>query len=265
MTALLGCALLVAVVAAVRGTWSPCGLSMLSAINPLSEQSRGHRYGLTCTWFVAGSVLGGVAMGALGAVLSPLASLVPAAAVGCVAALVTLASDLRLGGFSLPTHPRQVDETWFGAFRRWVYAAGFGAQIGIGFATYIMTAATYLVVVLAALTGSAVAALAVGAVFGLLRGLAVLLSAAAQTPADLRRLHRRLDRLGPWSSRTAVAAQAFVAVVLADQSAGPAGTLIVVVALAAAAVTHAIFGTVGRLPTRLRTVPAESSASSHGR
>jgi hypothetical protein len=240
MTALLGCALLVAVVAAVRGTWSPCGLSMLSAINPLSEQSRGHRYGLTCTWFVAGSVLGGVAMGAFGAVLSPLAALVPAAAVGCVAALVTLASDLRLGGFSLPTHPRQVDETWFGAFRRWVYAAGFGAQIGIGFATYIMTAATYLVVVLAALTGSAIAALAVGAVFGLLRGLAVLLSAAAQTPAELRRLHRRLDLLGPWSSRAAVATQASVAVVLADQAVGSAGALIVVVALAAGAVTRPV-------------------------
>ena len=35
--ALLAVALAVAVVAAVRGMWSPCGLSMLSSLNPVSE------------------------------------------------------------------------------------------------------------------------------------------------------------------------------------------------------------------------------------
>jgi hypothetical protein len=43
-------ALFVAVVAALRGTWSPCGLSMLSSLNPVSERSRGHRFWGTAVW-----------------------------------------------------------------------------------------------------------------------------------------------------------------------------------------------------------------------
>ncbi len=35
---------LVAVAAAVRSTWSPCGLSMLSTITPMSEQAKDHSY-----------------------------------------------------------------------------------------------------------------------------------------------------------------------------------------------------------------------------
>src|ERR1044071_9362159 len=53
-------ALIVAVAAATRSTWSPCGLSMLSTITPMAEQSRGHRYGVTATWFILGAGLGGL-------------------------------------------------------------------------------------------------------------------------------------------------------------------------------------------------------------
>jgi len=36
--------LAVAVAAAVRSTWSPCGQSMLSQLTPVGEASRGYRY-----------------------------------------------------------------------------------------------------------------------------------------------------------------------------------------------------------------------------
>jgi len=36
--------LAVAISAAARSTWSPCGLSMLSSLTPLAERGRGHRY-----------------------------------------------------------------------------------------------------------------------------------------------------------------------------------------------------------------------------
>jgi len=62
----------VAVVAAVRSTWSPCGLSMLATITPLAERARGHRYGVTVTWFVLGSVLGGLEVDEAGSVILPL-------------------------------------------------------------------------------------------------------------------------------------------------------------------------------------------------
>ena len=232
--------LVVAVIAAVRGVFSPCGLSMISAINPFTEASRGNRYWLTAAWFVLGSVLGGALFGgiaAIGAVLfSQLAgSFAGTAMVAALCCLVAFAGDTSAFGFRLPEHPRQVNERWLGTYRRWVYACGFGVQIGTGFATYIMTAAVYLAAVLAALTGSPGFAMATGLVFGLVRGLAVLLSRGAADPAALRRLHRRLDRLAPWSLRVAVAAEAAGALVLGFGAAGWFGAAAVSVPLGALA------------------------------
>ena len=94
-------------------------------------------------------------------------------------------------------------------------------QIGIGFATYIMTAATCLLVALAALTGSPALALATGTVFGLVRGLAVLLSARCRTGPALRQLHLRLSALEPASLRTVMIIEALLAGGLAYAAAGP--------------------------------------------
>lgn len=228
---------LVTVAAAVRGIWSPCGLSMISAINPFTERSRGNRYWLTALWFIAGSVLGGALLGALagvGAVLwgSLAASVAVTAGVACVGCLVAAASDGSTLGFRLPGHPRQVNEQWLGRYRRWVYACGFGMQIGVGFATYIMTAAVYLTVLLGALSGSAATAFAVGLLFGLVRGLAGLLSSGARDPAALRRLHRRLDLLAPWSLRAVMAVEATGAAVLGYAASGPFGLALVAVPIA---------------------------------
>src|SRR3954447_5364299 len=115
MSVLTSCALITAVVAGARGTWSPCGLSMLSSINPVSEAARGHRYAVTCAWFVLGAVFGGLLLGAGTAVLAvPLSGLPWTRGLAVAAALVTVAADLRL--VSLPINPRQVDETWLRTF-----------------------------------------------------------------------------------------------------------------------------------------------------
>src|SRR5690349_8665958 len=60
----------VAVVAAFRSTWSPCGLSMLATITPLAERGRGHQYRSTVAWFVVGSLLGGASLGVVIAVMA---------------------------------------------------------------------------------------------------------------------------------------------------------------------------------------------------
>ncbi len=190
-------AVLVALVAAVRSTWSPCGLSMLSTITPLAEQGRGHRYRTTAAWFVVGSVIGGATLGMVTALLA--AGVGPAAhastsvlaAIAAAACVATLAADTRIGGFRLPVHHRQVNERWLDQFRPWVYGAGFGWQIGTGLATYIKTCAVYLMIVLAALTGSPTTALLVGVAFGLVRGLAVFLGRNITSAAGLAAFHRR--------------------------------------------------------------------------
>lgn len=209
--------LVVAVAAGGRGVWSPCGLSMLSTITPLGERARGARYGWTAGWYIAGSVAGGACLGAVLAV----PALVVGPAVGvvaAVAALVAMASDTRLAGFQLPMHRRQVNERWLDRYRPWVYGAGFGWQIGTGFATYIVTSANYLLVVLAVASGSVTVALAAGTVFGLTRGLAVLLTRGATTPDALLRLHEGVHRHGRRVRDVVVAVEAAVAVVAAGRT-----------------------------------------------
>lgn len=219
-------ALVVAAAAAVRSTWSPCGLSMLSSMTPLSERSRGHRYPVTAALFLVGAVLGGLTLGllaALGAVAVGWAGLSLTASLGAAAvvALAGAAIDAGLVGPPLPHHRRQVNELWFGRFRRWVYASGFGWQIGTGLATYIMTAAVYATVALAALTASPIVALGVGAFFGTVRGLAVLAGSRITTPERLTAFHRRFDALGQPVRWAVVAVQSAVAVVAVALAWGP--------------------------------------------
>lgn len=228
-----------AVVAGARGTWSPCGLSMVSAINPFSERSRGHRYGLTCGWFVAGALVGGAGLGLLGgvgalAVGATGADTTTALLLAAVVCLAAVAVDTGALGRRPPFFHRQVDETWLWSYRRWLYAAGFGLQIGAGLATYVMTASTVGLVLLAALTGSPATAVGTGLLFGLVRGSAVLLTARARTPQSLLRLHAGLDRLAPWSIAVVVATQAVLAAVLAGTAAGPAAAAAAVVVAVAA-------------------------------
>jgi hypothetical protein len=236
---MLTVALVTAAIAALRGMWSPCGLSMLTSLNPVSEAARGHRFWGAAVEYVAGAVLGGAVLGtgcAAGAYLLALAD--PPARVlwvlALVAALVGVGSDTRVFGRSLPDHPRQVDERWLVKYRRWIYAGGYGVQIGTGFATYIMTAAVYLTTALAVLTASPAAALSVGLTFGAVRGLLILVSAGARTPERLRAAHQRIAALAGPSLWAAIAVQAAVAVVAAGAVAGPvgAGAIAVLVGLA---------------------------------
>lgn len=229
MTVLIVLACVVAAGAALRSTWSPCGLSMLSTITPLAEASRGRRWGLTAAWFVLGATLGGATLGLLaagGAALVGALGPAPAVALGAVAvaALTTASMDAGIGT-EMPHHRRQVDEAWLDQFRSWVYGVGFGWQIGTGLATYIMTAAVYLTVVAASLTGRPATAMAVCVLFGLLRGLAILAGARLTDPERLRRFHRRFDLAGPPVRRAVMVLQVVVAVVAALAAAGPAWAL----------------------------------------
>lgn len=210
----------VAVGAAIRSTWSPCGLSMLSTITPFAERSRGHRYSVTSTWFVLGAIAGGATLGALGALAAELVSLAHPSttvttAAACAAAVVCAAGDIGLLGVRFPVFRRQVNERWLDNYRGWLYGSGFGWQIGVGVATYIMTAGVFLLFALAALTATPLQAFLLCVGFGLVRGLAVLSTAGLTTPASMRTFHSRFDAAAPWSRAGAIAVQLAVAVVAA--------------------------------------------------
>ena len=228
-------AFVVALAAAVRSTWSPCGLSMLSTITPVSERAKGHRYGATCAWFVVGATVGGLSLGGLIAGLAVVVRTVGpgpvvVGTVALVGALVVLVSDTGLAGARVPVHFRQVNERWLDAYRPWVYGAGFGFQIGTGVATYITTGAVYLMVVLGALTGDPLVALALGGAFGLVRGLAVLLTRRITTPSGLLLFHQRFTSLRPRADRAVLVALGITVVVLDLVLIASGGTVPVVVA-----------------------------------
>jgi hypothetical protein len=252
-------ALVVAIAAAVRSTWSPCGLSMLSSITPMTEQGRGHRFVSTASWFVLGAAIGGATLGLAVTIPAALLQAVAPAAttvlvLAAIAALVGALSDLRPFGWHLPYHGRQVNEDWLAQYRSWVYGAGFGWQIGVGLATYIMTAAVYLLIVLAALTASPLAAFSVCLVFGDVRGLAIFLGSGMTTPARMRAFHQRFDALREPVRVAVIAVQFAVAAAAGLALWTPAiGAMVAVGAMAAAVIGLAVVA--GRRPSST-TVPA---------
>jgi len=215
---ILGFGFVIALAAAARSTWSPCGLSMLSQITPMAEAGRQQKFARTASWFVAGAVLGGVTLGAAiagGAIALDAAGIGhnTALALTAGAAFIAAAVDAKLFGFGPPFLTRQVNEAWLSKYRAWVYGGGFGWQIGAGVTTYVMTAAVPLMIVVGALSTNAWGALAIGALFGLARGLAVLLGARLHTPAALLAFHRRFDAWGEPVGRAVIGVQLAVAAI----------------------------------------------------
>lgn len=171
---------------------------MLASITPLGERGRRSHWGLTVGMFVvaatgAGAALGTL-LGAVGAVLLSGVSPGPRLAVFAVAALVALVLDAS--PVRVPGPRRQVDERWRDEYRGWVYGAGYGAQLGVGITTVVQSAATYLALLGAMLSGSAVSGALIVGVFGAARGVQPLAAAHVRRPEQLLALHVRLHRVG---------------------------------------------------------------------
>jgi len=187
---------------------------MLTSITPLGERGRGNRYAVTLTAYVLGCVLGGATTGlVLGSVGALLPSL-PSPAVLLLAAGACLLAALAAVRGWLPLGRRQVDEDWLTRYRGWVYGLGFGYQLGLGVVTIVTSAATVAVLVLALLTQSALAGLAVGAIFGVARAVPALLLGRAQSHAELRTLAAGLERRAPAAARSTTVALAAGGLVL---------------------------------------------------
>jgi hypothetical protein len=217
---------------------------MLSSITPMSERARNQRWGVTATWFVVGGIAGGVTLGALAALLAAgiaLAGLSTTAGVSAGAVCALAAASLDLGAFGLapPYLRRQVNEIWLGTYRGWLYGVGFGWQIGVGITTYIMTAAVFLTIALAALTADPLIAFAIATLFGTIRGLGVILARNIDSPAQLSAFHRRFHDLGPTTRAVTIAVQLVVAVLLAWSAGGA------IVGLALSVTVVAAFGIKG--------------------
>jgi hypothetical protein len=193
---------------------------MLSSITPLGERGRGQRWSITIVAYLVGAVVGGALLGmVLGVVgeITTAAGLSDAARGGLAlgAAVVAVAFDAPGSPLTLPRWRRQVNEDWLTRYRGWVYGFGFGAQLGFGLVTIVVSAVIYLAFVLGALAGSLTGGLVVGLTYGVVKGVTALGTATVRSPDDLVSFFRRLDGLRAVSTRLAFGADAALAAGLA--------------------------------------------------
>lgn len=193
---------------------------MLSSIHPLGERAKNNSFPLTATAFAWGGVAGGAVTGALagtaGAALDAVSGLPgsPTAA-WAVAVVAVVAAVVEATGRRLPSPHRQVDERWLDTYRNWVYGLGYGVQLGAGVTTTITTAAVHVMVVAAVLVGDPAASVAIGALFGLVRGLSLVPARAIASTDDLVDFFQRLERRGPAVQRASTATLAAAGLVAA--------------------------------------------------
>ena len=229
--AVLGVA--VAVAAAARSTWSPCGLSMLSSITPLAERSRGHRFGVTATWFVLGAdgrrrharvwprpawprCVRATGLSRTRRVRSRRCSRWCARSRICA----------RSGGTCRSTAARSTRSGSAGTARGSTPAASAGRSAPGSRPTSSPPRPTSW----SRWPRSAPARrspLGLGLVFGLVRGLAVFLAAGITTPTRLHGFHRRFDRVGPTVRGVVIGVQFGVAAIAAAIAWIPAAAAVV--------------------------------------
>ena len=186
---------------------------MLSSIHPLGERGRHNRWWLTVTAFTIGAAGAGTAVASLAGWAGSLL-LEKAAPAVAVAAVLVAAGAADLFGITVPGPHRQVDERWIGQYRGWVYGLGFGAQLGTGLATYVVTFGTYAMVAASFLTASPSIAAVFGLVFGVGRSVPLLAAASIDRPSRLGRFHETMARLGTGIHRWAAAGSVAIGMIV---------------------------------------------------
>jgi hypothetical protein len=171
---------------------------MLASITPLGERARRSNWATTTVFYLGGSVAAGAALGVLAGLLG--SAVFAGVAVGVrlmvVAAALGAGIAWELARGSVPGPRRQVNEQWLDRYRGWVYGLGFGAQLGAGVTTIVVSSSVYGVWLAALASGKPGTGLVIGICAGAFRGATVLASARVVTPQRLVILHQRLARLG---------------------------------------------------------------------
>jgi MFS family permease len=174
---------------------------MLASITPLGERGRRSTWGVTVTAFALGAIAAALFTGALLGLLGAAAGLGGAstrARVAILAGAVAAAVAIDASSYRVPGPRRQVDERWLDRYRGWVYGLGYGSQLGLAVTTVVSSAATYVALVAALLSASALDGAIILGCFGAVRGLTPLAAAHVRSQRQLLDLHRGLDQ---WRTR----------------------------------------------------------------
>jgi len=171
---------------------------MLSSIHPLGERGRHNNWIVTVGAFtIASTMVGTIVGGLLGQVGYAVGGAVgPGFLLVGTAVVAVAAGVLDMAGIRPPGSERQVNESWIGHYRGWVYGGGFGAQLGTGVMTYVVTCGVYATFTAALLTASPIGGALVGATFGFGRSIALLAAGRIDRPSRLTSFHQLMADLG---------------------------------------------------------------------
>jgi len=186
-----------AFVAGLTGSWSPCGLSMLSSLGPTGH-TRGRRTtAAACAAFVPGALAGGVVtFGLVSLAGTLLGGGTTALGAGALVAVVAALLEAR-GTRIVPQIRRQVPEHWRRVLPLPLAATGYGVLLGLGFTTFVLTFAVPALAGICLAVGEPAAGLAVGLAFGAGRALpVVILAPLAAHPAGIRAGELMAERPG---------------------------------------------------------------------
>jgi hypothetical protein len=191
---------------------------MLGSITPLGERGRGRRWGPTVTVYTIASTVGGASLGGLlGAIGQGAGGIGRTGRAGLIVLgimiLIGVALDAGMVGPRLPSLRRQVNEDWLRRYRGWVYATGFGVQLGLGVVTIVSMSSVYLAFIAALLSGSAATGALIGGSFGLLRAIPLLATARVHLPHQVAAVDGALRRWDRPIRRVAVVTEALLAAV----------------------------------------------------
>jgi len=195
-----------AVIAGLRSLWSPCGLSV--AETTYLTVSGARRVMVVGVLIAAGIVTGG----GLGLVTGAgwVALDWPESGPWVALVLVAAACGLDALGVTVLAVGKQLPTAWGRLFGPALAAVLYGARLGIGPLTILMTWLWWAAVILAATYGPWIG-FATGAAFTLARITAIALAVQGSTPATVA---TRMDRVRALQTRVAVSSGA-VAVVVA--------------------------------------------------
>ena len=188
-----------ALVAGLTGAWSPCGLSMVETIGPTGHDGGRRTTAAACATFALGAVVGGVVtFGSLGALGSLLWASGQGVALAVAAGLAGLAALGEAGGVRIvPQIRRQVPEPWRRIMPLPLAAGLYGVLLGLGFTTFVLTLAVWVLAGFSVALGSPVVGALVGVAFGIGRAVPVVAMAPlAERPTGVRLREAMSERPG---------------------------------------------------------------------
>jgi hypothetical protein len=176
---------LLALLAGITGTWSPCGLSTIETLRAGGVHRGGRAMALASTLaFALGALAGALTtfglLGLLGAEAHTAAADTGAGGLGAglALAIAVVAAALEASGRRVfPQVRRQVPEPWRRHMPVGLAAALYGALLGLGFTTFVMSFAVWALAGMSVALGSVRVGLLIGFGFGLGRAVPVVLLA----------------------------------------------------------------------------------------